>query len=313
MADIVKILKDIVSDDKAVLVDEPMAKHTTFGVGGPADIFIDVASVELRSVVQALKDYSCPFNVIGNGSNLLVSDEGIRGAVICVGRRMSDIKVEMGDGGGRIEAASGALLPVVAKRACDEGLTGLEFATQIPGTIGGAVYMNAGAFGGDMSDSVMAVTSIDMNGETKHYSAEDLQFGYRTSIFAKRDEIITGAILGFKSGDPEQIREKVSEIRAKRASSQPVNKRSAGSTFRKVSDGDTPESMTPAWKLVQQVGMKDARVGGARVSEKHSGFVINDADATASDIYSLIKRIIIRVKAETGVTLEPEVKMLGKF
>ena len=313
MERVIEVLKKIVSDDGAVLVDEPMSKHTTFGVGGKADIFIDVASVELRSVVELLKDYSCPFTVIGNGSNLLVSDDGIRGAVICIGKRMSEVELKKGDGGASIIASSGALLPVVAKKACDYGLTGLEFATQIPGTIGGAVYMNAGAFGGDMSGSVQSVTAIDMNGEAKHYTGKDVGFGYRTSIFSKKNEIITGAVLALKAGDPEQIKAKVSEIREKRGSSQPVNKRSAGSTFRKVSDGETLEEMTPAWKLVQQAGMKDAHVGGARVSEKHSGFVINDGDATASDIYTLINQIIEKVKSETGVTLEPEVKMLGEF
>ncbi|MDD6551891.1 MAG: UDP-N-acetylmuramate dehydrogenase [Lachnospiraceae bacterium] len=313
MADIVEVLRKIVKDENAVLIDELMSKHTTFGVGGKADIFIDVAGAELRSVVKALKDYSCPFTVIGNGSNLLVSDNGIRGAVIRIGRRMSEVSVKMGEGGASIEATSGALLPTVAKRACEASLTGLEFATQIPGTIGGAVYMNAGAFGGDMSDTVLAVTSIDMNGEAKHYTAKDLKFGYRTSVFSEKNEIITGAILGLKAGDPQQIKDRISAIREKRGASQPVNKRSAGSTFRKLSDGDTPESMTPAWKLVQQAGMKDARVGGARVSEKHSGFVINEGDATASDIYTLINQIIEKVKSETGVTLEPEVKMLGEF
>lgn len=313
MTDIVDILTKIVQDKNAVLIDEPMARHTTFGVGGKADIFIDVASDELRAVVNALKDYSCHFTVIGNGSNLLVSDKGIRGAVICIGKRMNEVELKRGDGGASIVASSGALLPVVAKKACEAGLTGLEFATQIPGTIGGAVYMNAGAFGGDMSSAVQAVTTIDYNGEARHYTSEDIGFGYRTSIFSKKNEIITGAVLALKSGDPEQIKAKVSEIREKRGNSQPVNKRSAGSTFRKVSDGDTLESMTPAWKLVQQAGMKDARVGGARVSEKHSGFVINDGNATASDIYTLINQIIEKVKSETGVTLEPEVKMLGEF
>lgn len=313
MADIVATLRKIIHDDHAVLTDEPMAAHTTFGVGGPADIFINVASEELRDVVLALKDSGCPLTVIGNGSNLLVSDNGIRGAVIYIGKRMNSVEMEPGDNGAIIKAASGAMLPAVAKTACDAGLTGLEFATQIPGTIGGAVYMNAGAFGGDMSGAVRAVTTIDSGGVARHYSGQEIGFGYRTSVFAGKDEIITGAVLALGKGNPYAIKAAVSEIREKRAKSQPVNRRSAGSTFRKVSDGDTPDQMTPAWKLVQQAGMADASVGGARVSEKHSGFVINDGTATASDIYTLIHLIISRVKEETGVTLEPEVKMLGQF
>ncbi|MQN01907.1 MAG: UDP-N-acetylmuramate dehydrogenase [Lachnospiraceae bacterium] len=313
MERVLKALRQIVGTDQAIRVDEPMSRHTTFGVGGPADIFIDAAADELKDILNLLSEEKFPFTVIGNGSNLLVSDKGIRGAVICIGKRMSGIEVRDGDGVADISAASGALLPIVARRACENGLTGLEFATQIPGTIGGAVYMNAGAFGGDMSDSVVSVTAVDMNGTEKKYTADQIGFDYRTSIFSKNKEIITGAVLHLRRDDPEQIKARAAAIREKREKSQPVGKRSAGSTFRKLGDGDTPEAMTPAWKLVQEAGMGDARVGGACVSPKHSGFVINDGEATASDIYNLISQIIEQVKLKTGVTLEPEVKIIGTF
>lgn len=313
MERVISSLRKIVRDENAVMIDEPMSRHTTFGVGGTADIFISAAVDELKDIISLLIEEKCPYTVVGNGSNLLVSDKGIRGAVICIGKRMSSVEIIEGDSGSIIKAASGAMLPIVAKKACDSGLTGLEFATQIPGTIGGAVYMNAGAFGGDMSDTVQSVTTIDMNGAVNHYKSEEADFGYRTSIFSKKNEIITEAVLGLLKGDKDRISEKVLSIHEKRAASQPVGKRSAGSTFRKISDGDTPESMTPAWKLIQQAGMKDASVGGARVSEKHSGFVINDGGATAADIYTLINEIIDQVKNRTGVTLEPEIKMLGEF
>lgn len=306
-------LGKIVRESSAVRADEPMSRHTTFGVGGTADIYIDAASDELRLIIDCLRDSGTPYTVIGNGSNLLISDKGIRGAVVCVGRRMNDIAVSMGEGGGTISVSAGALLPAVAQKAAEAGLTGLEFATGIPGTIGGAVYMNAGAFGGDMSMVVTAVTAMTADGEAKHYSADEVEFGYRSSIFSSRDEIIGGATLAMKADDPAEIRKRISAIREKRANSQPIDKRSAGSTFRKVGTGNAVDDLTPAWKLIQQAGMKSAQVGGARVSEKHSGFVINDGTATAADIYTLMNEIIDQVKDVTGVTLVPEVKLIGEF
>ena len=258
MERVITDLTKIVREEKAILLNEPMSRHTTFGVGGPADIFINAAADELRDIISLLKEDKCPYTVVGNGSNLLVSDKGIRGAVICIGKRMSSVDIREGDKGSILIAASGAMLPVVAKKACEHGLTGLEFATQIPGTIGGAVYMNAGAFGGDMSDTVQSVTTIDMNGSEKNYRAEDIGFGYRKSIFSSKNEIITEAVLGLMNGDKDEISRRVLEIHEKRAASQPVGKRSAGSTFRKICDGDTPESMTPDGKLIQQAGMRDA-------------------------------------------------------
>lgn len=313
MESVISDLRKIMHDENAFRLDEPMSLHTTFGIGGEADLFIDVALDELRLVTGCLREHQVPITVIGNGSNLLVSDKGIRGAVICIGKRMNEVTFDVKDGGGSISCAAGALLPSVAKKAAEASLTGLEFATGIPGTIGGAVYMNAGAFGGDMSEVITAVTSMTEDGEARHYSNADIGFGYRSSIFSQKKEIITGAVLAMPADDPEKIQARISEIKEKRAKSQPIDKRSAGSTFRKVGRGNAVDDLTPAWKLIQQAGMKDAHIGGARVSEKHSGFVINEGTASAMDIYNLIQEIISRVQTVTGVTLEPEVKLIGEF
>lgn len=313
MESVIADLRKIMHDENALRLDEPMSQHTTFGVGGEADFFIDVASDELRLVTGCLREHQVPITVIGNGSNLLVSDKGIRGAVICIGKRMNEVTFDVKDGGGSISCAAGALLPSVAKKAADRSLTGLEFATGIPGTIGGAVYMNAGAFGGDMSEVITAVTSMTEDGEARHYSNADIGFGYRSSIFSKKKEIITGATLAMPTDDPTKIKARIAEIKEKRAKSQPIDKRSAGSTFRKVGTGDAVADLTPAWKLIQQAGMKDAHIGGARVSEKHSGFVINEGTASAMDIYNLIQEIISKVQSVTGTVLEPEVKLVGEF
>ncbi len=306
-------LREIITEKDALHIDEPMKRHTTFGVGGRADIFIDVSIDELASVMACLRRHEIPVTVVGNGSNLLVSDSGIRGAVLCIGRRINRTEVKKDQDNAMISCQAGALLPRVAMMAADQALSGLEFAAGIPGTIGGAVYMNAGAFGGDMSEIVSSVTTITEDGEIKDYSACQVGFGYRKSIFSEKNEIITGAVLSLRPGDPSEIRERIKSICDKRKKSQPTGVRSAGSTFRKAGDGDLISDLTPAWRLIQQAGMKDARVGGALVSPKHSGFVVNDGSATAGDIYQLICAIRERVKEETGVELEPEVKLLGEF
>lgn len=286
-----------------ILVAEPMKNHTTFRIGGPADaLALPKTPEEVAEVVHFCHEHAQPYYVLGNGSNLLVSDEGYRGLVLQLYRNFNDIQVN----GETITVQSGAMLAAVARTAYQTGLTGLEFASGIPGTIGGAVVMNAGAYGGEMKNVLKEVTVLTKEGEVLVIPAKALELGYRTSVIPKNGWIVLGAVLQLKKGDQEQILARMEELKEQRITKQPLDLPSAGSTFKR------PEGYF-AGKLIMDAGLRGFTVGGAQVSEKHCGFVVNRGDATAADVWELICEVKRRVKEMTGVELEPEVKLLGDF
>ena len=286
-----------------ILVAEPMKNHTTFRIGGPADaLALPKTPEEVAEVVRFCHEHAQPYYVLGNGSNLLVSDEGYRGLVLQLYRNFNDIQVN----GETITVQSGAMLAAVARTAYQTGLTGLEFASGIPGTIGGAVVMNAGAYGGEMKNVLKEVTVLTKEGEVLVIPAKALELGYRTSVIPKNGWIVLGAVLQLKKGDQEQILARMEELKEQRITKQPLDLPSAGSTFKR------PEGYF-AGKLIMDAGLRGFMVGGAQVSEKHCGFVVNRGNATAADVWELICEVKRRVKEMTGVELEPEVKLLGDF
>ena len=282
---------------------EPMALHTTFRIGGPADLFVTPESGQAVSEsIRICKETQTPYTVIGNGSNLLVCDAGYRGVIIQIGLNLNQISVN----GEEIRAQAGAMLSVIAKTALAKSLTGFEFASGIPGTLGGAVVMNAGAYGGEMKDVLTEVTVLTQEGEIRTIPAEKLELGYRTSLAAKNGWIILEAVMKFQKGDAEAIRGRMEELKVQRVTKQPLDLPSAGSTFKR------PEGYF-AGKLIMDAGLRGFSVGGAQVSEKHCGFVVNKGGATAEDVRNLIRAVQKKVQEDTGVLLEPEVKFLGKF
>ena len=286
-----------------VLLEEPMKRHTTFRIGGPAEVFVMPGNLEeVQRILEICRTEDLPYFILGNGSNLLVSDRGYRGVVIQLDRNFGEVKVE----GTEIHASAGALLSTIAVAARRASLTGFEFAGGIPGTLGGAVVMNAGAYGGEMKDVLRKVMVMDQNGKVFEIPAEELQMGYRTSIIKTAGYIVLGAVLSLKEGNLEEIKMLTRKLSEQRTSKQPLEYPSAGSTFKR------PEGYF-AGKLIMDSGLRGYRVGGAQVSEKHCGFVINTGGATAEDVCGLMKHVTETVYAKFGVTLEPEVKFLGEF
>lgn len=295
-------LNNVIAKD-SILIDEPMSRHTTFRVGGPADFFVTPkAKEEVRDVIRICKEAGMPYYIIGNGSNLLVSDAGYRGVIVQIYKEMNEVKVE----GDLVKAQAGALLSGIAAKALGAELSGFEFASGIPGTIGGACVMNAGAYGGEMKDVLEFVTVLTGEGKIIELGRNELELGYRTSVIAKKGYIVLGAVLKLERGDGEKIKTYMDELKEKRVTKQPLEYPSAGSTFKR------PEGYF-AGKLIQDSGLKGFTVGGAQVSEKHSGFVINKGNATAADVMELIRQVTAKVKEDTGVTMEPEVKQIGEF
>lgn len=292
-----------ITKQENVLKDEPMKKHTTFRIGGPADYFVTPESKEeIQAIVELCKKEEIPYSVIGNGSNLLVGDKGYRGVILQIFKKMNQIRVEEN----KIYAGAGALLSKIAATALSESLTGFEFAAGIPGTLGGAVRMNAGAYGGEMKDVLTEVTVLTREGEIRTVPAEKLEMGYRTSLAAKNGWIILEAVLKFQKGDAEAIRGRMEELKMQRVTKQPLDLPSAGSTFKR------PEGYF-AGKLIMDAGLRGFTVGGAQISEKHCGFVVNKGGATAEDVRNLICAVQKKVQEDAGVKLEPEVKFLGEF
>mgnify|MGYP003288082161 FL=1 len=293
-------LNNMIAKD-SILIDEPMSRHTTFRVGGPADFFVTPkAKEEVRDVIRICKEVGMPYYIIGNGSNLLVSDAGYRGVIVQIYKEMNEVKVE----GDLVKAQAGALLSGIAAKALGAELSGFEFASGIPGTIGGACVMNAGAYGGEMKDVLESVTVLTGEGKIIELGRNELELGYRTSVIAKKGYIVLGAVLKLERGDGEKIKTYMDELKEKRVTKQPLEYPSAGSTFKR------PEGYF-AGKLIEDAGLRGFQVGGAQVSEKHCGFVINRDHATAADIMELMRQVQIRVKENSGVDLEPEVKRLG--
>ncbi len=283
--------------------EEPMSAHTTFCVGGPADIFCAPEDVKaLADVLRLVQQFEVPLTVVGAGSNLLVSDSGIRGLVLKLGGGLSSLSVS----DTTITAGAGVSLARLANFALSHSLTGLEFASGIPGLLGGAVYMNAGAYGGEMKDVVTTTTALDRSGSPVTISGEAHAFSYRHSAFSETDLILVESRLSLAHGDHDAILATMRDLNRRRKEKQPLEFPSAGSTFKR------PQGHF-AGKLIQDAGLQGYQIGGARVSDKHAGFVINAGGATACDIYRLIRHIQTVVFAQFGVMLEPEVKMLGDF
>ena len=285
-----------------IFMEEPMKKHTTFRVGGPADVLVQPDETALAAILALCRQYHVSYSFIGNGSNLLVGDKGIRGVVIEMTDPMGNIEVD----GTKITAQAGAMLSKIANTAASNGLGGMEFAAGIPGSMGGAVTMNAGAYGGEMKDVIRQVTVLTPECEQKVLSREELNLSYRHSCIPKNHFLVLEAELSLTPAPEQEIRAKMAELREKRVEKQPLEYPSAGSTFKR------PEGYF-AGKLIMDAGLRGYAVGDAQVSEKHCGFVINRGNATAAEILQLMKDVQERVKKQSGVTLEPEVKMIGEF
>ena len=299
---LIEFLETIVPSEN-VRQQEPMAAHTTFRVGGPADVFVTVSEEEqLRKILEYLDLTGWSYFLLGCGSNLLVSDRGYRGVVIRLDGAFGGVRVD----GRRITAGSSALLSQVARAACENSLCGLEFASGIPGSVGGGVRMNAGAYGGEMAQVVRTVRVMYKDGSIMELDNNTMEFGYRSSVLKDRPYVVLDVTMELEEGKKEEILERMKELAARRREKQPLEYASAGSTFKR------PEGYF-AGKLIMDAGMRGARIGGARVSDKHCGFIINDGTATAADIAELIEEVTETVKEKFGVRLEPEVIFLGDF
>ncbi len=284
-----------------ILWQEPLSKHTTFHIGGAAECFACVSEKEdIPRILKFCREYQVSFHLMGNGSNLLVDDEGVPGIVLCMAEPFSEIRVE----GTRMTAQAGALMGRIAQKACDEGLTGLEFAAGIPGSIGGGVIMNAGAYGGEMKDVVASVEAYDQEGNLLTLSGEELQFAYRGSAMKERGLYVVSVTVELNPGDMAQIKFHMAELAKKRREKQPLEYPSAGSTFKRPAG-------YYAGKLIQEAGFSGCQIGDACVSEKHCGFVINKGNATCSQVRLLMEKVIKGVEEMSGVILEPEVVYWG--
>ena len=287
---------------RPLLPAEPMTKHTSFHIGGPAELMAQPQSeAELQSLLLKAAEAAVPVTLVGNGSNLLVRDKGIRGLVIKLGSMLRDIKVS----GNMLTFGSGVSLAQASKKAAELGLSGMEFAVGIPGSIGGAVYMNAGAYDGEMSKVVKSVRVMDAAGEVSELSAGELDFGYRHSALQGSGKIVTSVTVELAAGDKQAIAEKMADFSNRRITKQPLELPSAGSMFKR------PPGYF-AGTLIDQTGLKGYTVGGAQVSTKHAGFVVNIGGATAADVLQLISDVQAKVFAAHGVHLEPEVLVLGE-
>lgn len=285
-----------------VIFEEPMKEHTSFKIGGPAEAFVRARSVrEIQDVVSFCGQQGLPFLVMGNGSNMLVGDGGIRGIVLQVGEQMKACRAE----GSLLWAQAGILLSTLSNAALRSGLSGMEFAAGIPGTLGGGIYMNAGAYGRELKDIIQSVTYLDETGTVQTAPAEALEFGYRKSLFSGRNMTILECTMQLTPDEPGLIKSRMVEFNRRRSEKQPLSMPSAGSTFKR------PEGYF-AGKLIQDAGLMGYRIGGAQVSEKHAGFVVNAGEATAADVLALIQHIQNTVQDKFGVRLEPEVKLIGE-
>ena len=300
MDELVKGLKAIVGNDN-VLIDEPMSAHTTFRIGGPARCMVVPHEInEVANVVRACRDAGVELRVIGRGSDLLVADEGLDCVVMRIAENLSDILVTKN----RIFAKAGATNEEVAQAALEAGLAGYEFACGIPGTVGGAAIMNAGAYDGEFMDVCEQVICVTPEGEVVPVPRGESQWGYRHSMMDDRGYVVVSAMLALKESDADAIRARMEDLQRRRADKQPLDMPSAGSTFKR------PKGYF-AGKLIQDAGLKGYAHGGAQVSEKHSGFVVNAGGATAADVRALIGEVQDAVEADSGVRLEPEVRMWG--
>lgn len=298
----IEYLESVVTPEN-ILLEEPMHKHTTFRVGGPAEVFVTVDNKEqLEKIIKYLNLVERPYFILGNGSNLLVGDKGYRGVIIRLGGEFTALKTE----GNLLTAGAPVLLSAAAREAMENGLTGMEFASGIPGSIGGGVKMNAGAYDGEMRQIVESVQVMYKDGSILDLDNDTMEFGYRNSVIKNRPYVVLQVSLRLQPGNKEEILARMNELAARRKEKQPLEFASAGSTFKR------PEGYF-AGKLIMDSGLRGARIGGAQISEKHCGFVINDGTAIAADIAELIQEVVETVRDKFGVTLEPEVIFLGDF
>lgn len=291
-----------ITGEKNVMLNEPMKNHTSFRTGGEADIFVSPDSIKsLKDVIKLFRENDIPFYIFGNGSNMLVSDRGIEGAVIHIGSGFSSIEVKEN----KITSGAGAILSAVSNAALENSLTGFEFASGIPGSFGGAVFMNAGAYGSEIKNVIKSVLVLNENLELEELSKDRLELGYRSSIFQKNNYIILGGTIELETGNKDNILSEMNELNAKRREKQPLNFASAGSTFKR------PEGYF-AGKLIEDSGLKGKTIGGAQVSEKHAGFIVNTGTATTDDIINLMDFCKKTVYEKFGVMIEPEVRITGR-
>lgn len=287
----------------SILLHEPLKKHTTFRIGGEADCFLEIGDLaKLQQIIPLLTEYQEPFFLLGNGSNLLVSDKGFRGTILHLSGEFTDLSIHDRE----IMAGAGLLLSSVAKFAAEKSLTGMEFAAGIPGTIGGAIMMNAGAYGGEMKQIVKNVMLMTKEGDLLSVSGEDMAFGYRTSRIKNSGDIVLSVTLELQSGDQTEILSVMKDLAEKRREKQPLEYPSAGSTFKR------PEGNF-AGKLIMDSGLRGFQIGGAQVAEKHCGFVINRDNASAKDVVDLMRHIRDTVEKDSGIRLEKEIIFLGEF
>lgn len=298
-----KLIKNLNKIDNLNVEKNVLLKnYTTFKVGGPADLFLTPKNENaLLELTKIIKDVNTPYFVLGEGSNVIVGDKGYRGIIIYTGELNKIIVNE-----NNIKAQSGATLKDITKIAQENSLTGMEFACGIPGSLGGAVFMNAGAYGGEMNDIIENVSAVNNEGKKENLKKEELNLSYRNSIFQEKEYIILDATMKLSYGDKEQIKDQMEVLNQKRQNKQPLEYPSAGSSFKRPENHYTGP-------LIEKAEMKGYQIGGAQVSEKHAGFIINKGDATAKDILNLIKKIQEEVYKISGVKLKPEPKFLGEF
>ena len=295
----IKEIEKFISKDK-IYINEPMNKHTSFKIGGPAECLIKVQTAEeLKEILKLSQEQSIPLTIIGNGSNILVSDEGIKGIVL----KIEIPTFELDNQTARLKVGSGVKLGFIAQKCLKQEIAGFEFASGIPGTIGGAIRMNAGAHGKEMKDVVTTIIYMDRNGEIHTIKNEDANFEYRNSMFAHKDYIILEVEMQLEKGNPEEIQAKMTEYATYRKEKQPIEYPSAGSTFKRGSDFATA-------KLIDDCGLKGYQIGGAQISEKHAGFIINKDNATARDVINLMEYTKEQVFNKFGKTIEPEIEII---
>ncbi len=295
------VFYDILPRDR-VRLNESMKEHTTFKIGGPVDVMVMPRdSSDIKAVISICKKNSLPFFVFGLGSNLLVRDKGFRGIAIKLGNNLNKVSVL----GTEIHAEAGVRLSELSRRAAACGLSGLEFAEGIPGSLGGAVVMNAGAYNGEMKKVLTKATAVDCEGKIKDFYPEDMKMGYRDSIFQDSSYIVVSAVLQLKKGNKEEIQAKMRDFARRRREKQPLDLPSAGSTFKR------PDGFYVG-PLLEQMGLKGFKIGGAEVSKKHAGFIVNTGNATASDVLELINLIQEKAREQFGVVLQPELKIIGE-
>ena len=299
-----KELRQVLPEER-IHCKEPMKEHTTFRVGGEAEYFlVPSTKEEIEALIRLCKIYQLPYLIMGNGSNLLVGDKGFEGVILRLGKEFGKIEVDRGQR--RMRAQAGALLARIAQEAAENSLSGLVFAAGIPGSLGGAVAMNAGAYGGAICQAVESVHILTACGEQKILTNQEMEFGYRHSVVQEQSCIVLSVDFKLEDGEREELLAKMRDLSARRKEKQPLEYASAGSTFKR------PEGHY-AGKLIMEAGLSGYRVGGAQVSEKHCGFIVNTGDATAADVVAVMRHVQKIVMEKHGVMLEPEVRLAGRF